>query len=560
MRSTSKTNKKPSVRRKTTKSSTKGKKRSSLKHRKVLGLRLHHFGGLALLAMGFGIAALLNGVEPLRFANAATCTISENLVNSCRPWLGATVGNYPGVGTSEYDLKGQVLDHENRIGRQLDIIHSYAGPDDPPLDSTDKYFVNRANTILYATWKPSNNWASAGGSSSTVNSYIDQMADSIKSVAPKKIMLSIFHEPENDVSGGASGCSSYVGSLGTPAEYRAMWRNVYNRMNAKGVTNVVWVLNYMGYSNYNCMLDDLWPGNDIVDWVMWDPYSEKATWDEMVSPFYNTLTSLSNSTNDYNSKTWGLAEWGAWKATTRDNAYRLYDGGRAALAANSYPKLKAYVVFDYGPVTRVAYDANSVYDPTEQQRYTAFAQDAHFTDAYYTPPAPAPAPEPTPAPTPTPTPAPTPTPEPTPAPSTIQSSGTSPTITSPSSGAPVTLTPSEINSLPSDKPIPLDGVLEVTPTSPESTVTVKVDGEQVSDNKVDSTKLTDGEHVVEITENGKTKRIIISVDNPWPLQTVNEVKAHPVAYGAGGGATLATAVGAFLMRAQLGFMLRRFGL
>ena len=309
------------------------------------------------------------------------------------------MGYYPNVGSSVWDLKAQVLDHEKRIGKQLDIVHSYAGSDKPPLSATDKYFVNRDNTILFVTWKPSNNWAAAGGSSASINAYIDKMADSIKSVAPKKIMLSIFHEPENDVSGGASGCSSYVGNLGTPAQYRAMWRNVYNRLNAKGVNNVVWVMNYMGYTGYNCMIDDLWPGNDIVDWIMWDPYSEKASWNQMISPFYDTLTSHSDAQHNYASKTWGLAEWGAWKNTTRTNTYNLYDGGRAALNANTFPKLKAYVVFDYFDVMRVAYDANGTYDATEMAKYKQFANAPAFSN----PVPPTPAPTPTPAPDPTPT-------------------------------------------------------------------------------------------------------------------------------------------------------------
>ena len=52
------------------------------------------------------------------------CTISAKLVNSCRPWLGAESGNY-GVGSG---FRARMLEHEARIGRQVDIVHAYAGP------------------------------------------------------------------------------------------------------------------------------------------------------------------------------------------------------------------------------------------------------------------------------------------------------------------------------------------------------------------------------------------------------------------------------------------------
>ena len=61
-----------------------------------------------------------------------------------------------------------------------------------------------------------------------------------------------------------------------------MWHNVRARFDALGVTNVVWVMNYMGWKDWNCVVKDLWPGNDYVDWVMWDPYPKNATWTSFV--------------------------------------------------------------------------------------------------------------------------------------------------------------------------------------------------------------------------------------------------------------------------------------
>jgi hypothetical protein len=55
-------------------------------------------------------------------------------------------------------------------------------------------------------WKPASPWAN--GYNGDDNAGIDAIAASLKSVAPHKVMLVIWHEPENDVSPG--GCRLYA--------------------------------------------------------------------------------------------------------------------------------------------------------------------------------------------------------------------------------------------------------------------------------------------------------------------------------------------------------------
>ena len=62
-----------------------------------------------------------------------------------------------------------------------------------------------------------------------------------------------------------------------------MWHNVRHRFDALGVTNVVWVMNYTGYVTGQCLTKDLWPGNDYVDWVMWDPTPRTTSWTATVN-------------------------------------------------------------------------------------------------------------------------------------------------------------------------------------------------------------------------------------------------------------------------------------
>lgn len=334
------------------------------------------------------VDATASGGSAIKFTAAATssdCVVTAKLVNPCRRWLSG-FSNYH-VTAAGAGFKTEILDHEQRIGRQLDVVHGYHGPGSFTLSADDKYFINRPKTYLYTTFKPATKWADAGGGNATVNANIDQMANSVKSVAPKKIMLGVFHEPENDVSPGTANCQGLKGNAGSPAEYRAMWANTRKRFDALGVTNVVWVVNYMGTPKWNCMYKDLWPGNNLVDWVMWDPYnfgSETLRWDDRTDDFYGWMTANSSATHAYTSKPWGLAEWGT-SETTQKTAYRWYDEAKAAVEANAFPNLKLYAVFDSGDSKtpsdqRVDRDTNHVMDPVEQQHYNAFANSRAFKD------------------------------------------------------------------------------------------------------------------------------------------------------------------------------------
>jgi len=269
----------------------------------------------------------------------------------------------------------------------------YTAPGQHVLEDDVIAFATRPNTIMSVTWQPAARWADANGADEATNANIDRMADSILALGSSKIMLTLHHEPENDVVGGGEGCAAnkvWVGNAGTPAEYRQMWRTTRERFDAKGVTNVVWVMNYMGYSGWDCIVDDLWPGNDLVDWVKYDPYGEKVGWDELVGRFYNYLERTNDAEHDYKSKIWGLAEFGSWHNATQEHAYQLYQGAKVAVETNRFPRLKAISVFDFGQTNRIAYDRNGTYDPQELAYYRAYAQSAAFTNPTTPPEAPLP--------------------------------------------------------------------------------------------------------------------------------------------------------------------------
>ena len=317
---------------------------------------------------------------PSATAADPVCTVSEKLVNSCRPWVGAESGGYGPTG-----FRAAMLEHEARRGRQLDIVHEYLGTGNITLTNDVVTMAKRPNTIALVNWRVATRWGLGNGSSATVNAQIDGMANSIKALGTTKIMLTLHHEPENDISpGGDPNCptTTFVGNSGVVADYVNMWHNVRARFDALGVTNVVWVMNYMGWKAWNCVVKHMWPGNDYVDWVMWDPYPKTATWTAFVNLFYNYLSANSDAQHDFLSKPWGLAEYG-YVGSSQTAAHAMYDEALRNVRNGVYPRLKAYVVWDNRTSTshddRVAYSETHVADPVEQQHYNAFVNDPLMT-------------------------------------------------------------------------------------------------------------------------------------------------------------------------------------
>lgn len=336
-------------------------------------LRARRSAPALLLAMVAAALTLLPGTGA-RAAEPA-CTISATLVNSCRPWLGAESGAYGASG-----FRNSMLEHEARIGRQLDIVHEYLGAG-AVLTPDVVSLAQRPGTIALVNWALSPTWANAEGRSSTVNDQIDAMAASIKALGSTRIMLTVHHEPEDNISaGGDPNCpgTAFKGSSGSTADYVNMWHNVRARFDALGVKNVVWVMNYMGYKAWDCPVDDLWPGNDYVDWVLWDPYASASTWTSTVTVFYSFLTAHDSPSHAYLSKAWGLGEFG-YNGTNQTAAVAMYGEARRDLQTGVFPRLKAYVVWDQHTSSskdvRVGYTATGVKDANEQAHYDAFAND-----------------------------------------------------------------------------------------------------------------------------------------------------------------------------------------
>lgn len=284
------------------------------------------------------------------------CAVSATLVNSCRPWLGAAAGGNPGA---PKDKITQFQYLERLIDHHLDVFRDYnpAPGTRPnavlPLNASELAALKLPDTYVDVNWKPAQTWAQADGGDPAVNAEIKQAADNIKAVAPHKIFLTVWWEPQQYVSGG-SNCPGLHGTAGTPAQYKQMWRNVENIFRSQGVTNVVWTMDYMGsHPNEDCLVPQLWPGNNLVDWVLYDSYDhdipgQGTNWSDSVGRFYHVLQQDSSPSVDFNSKPWGLGEFGTCRTPSVDNSHQYFQQAKQSIDSNAYPNLKMYLMFAVG--------------------------------------------------------------------------------------------------------------------------------------------------------------------------------------------------------------------
>ena len=196
----------------------------------------------------------------------------------------------------------------------------------------------QASLLLY-NWKPS--------PTLTWREIADGGADeSIRSVAaglqryPKRLFLTVHHEPENEQGSAGSGR--------TPVDYVDMYRHVVGMLRAEGVTNAVYVMNFMGFAGWAPVADDFYPGDDVVDWIAYDPYGHagQSTFAELLNRptgddwpgFYTWATQRAPG------KPIMVAEWG-YDLAGQPGAPAALDGAVESLTTD-FPMVKALVYWN----------------------------------------------------------------------------------------------------------------------------------------------------------------------------------------------------------------------
>ena len=269
--------------------------------------------------------------------SAQSCAVDPVLLyNPCRPWIGSSSGSYP---QASGDLISQLTFLNKRVNdptvltyptksisltHKIDVAHIYQSPGNNLFSSEALKLINSTDyQYVMVNWKPmpsnSYHWADVNANNATEKAYVQAAANAVAALpAGKKIFLAPFHEPENDVSVNNCATNASGASMGSPTDYVNMWHyihSVFDQTKDAGgqsaSSHVLWVINFMGFSKWNCLIPQLWPGNNYVDWVAWDPYgSGPSDFDNSVGSLYKYMSQNSGGDHDYLSKKWALNEFG----------------------------------------------------------------------------------------------------------------------------------------------------------------------------------------------------------------------------------------------------------
>jgi beta-mannanase len=159
-------------------------------------------------------------------------------------------------GTTEYTSAW-----EAQQGRKFDIVHFYHQWTHNFPTAAERDLAN-GGRILLLNWKPpptSGSWAEVA--SGQHDAQITTTANRLKSFG-RKMFLVFHHEPEDN-----------VGPYGTASDYARAYRHIHDVFRRVGADNVIWVWNVMGYLGWEHLLGDLYPGDQHVDWIAFDPYN-----------------------------------------------------------------------------------------------------------------------------------------------------------------------------------------------------------------------------------------------------------------------------------------------
>jgi hypothetical protein len=311
--------------------------------------------------------------------NRPNCSVSEKLVPSCAMWWGVA----PRVFTS-LSMPEALRQAEADAGRPYDMLHRYHtnGELFPTAEEKAAASEPGKERMLFLNYKPATDMTWRQVADGKADARIDKLAAHIKATYQDKFFLAIWHEPENDVNPAA-------GSGKTAADYAAMFKHTVQRLRAGGVTNAVTVVAYMGYPKWGASnwFDALYPGDDVVDWVGFDPYGSGEAAPAYMAGDFSKLVNRTDGLNWEGSYDWAvkthpskpvmLAEWGIYENAANAGGKAKYFQSVAAQVAK-YPKLKALVYFDMprGPDTGLNTSANS--SAAALAAYRALGRDARF--------------------------------------------------------------------------------------------------------------------------------------------------------------------------------------
>jgi hypothetical protein len=307
------------------------------------------------------------------------CGVSAKLVPTCGAWWGVT----PVTGARQ-DSPGAVHDFERQTGRPVDIYHGYhAGTELFP--TTAEIALTREpgpHRMLILNWKPDSGKSWRQVAAGAMDAQIAREAAYLKAHFRQKFWLVIHHEPEDEVK-------PQPGSGHTAADYRAMFRHVVSEFRARGARNILFTVVFMGYTGYMAKpwFKDLYPGDDAVDWVGYDPFAKSN-----IKDYANLVNKVAAHEQelgfpgfyDYSEKNFPhkplmLSEWAVLENAGNPDRKPAFFRSVADQFAK-YPRIKALTYYNARHAENMPEGGNTAVDasPAALKAFRALAKQPEF--------------------------------------------------------------------------------------------------------------------------------------------------------------------------------------
>ncbi|MEU3900230.1 glycosyl hydrolase [Streptomyces sp. NPDC045251] len=227
----------------------------------------------ATCAVLVAVLALRDASGPAAPADDPKCRPTELLEPPCGAWFGAFVPH------DKSDLAEKVYAYEEQVGRRLDIVYTYHDMSAVTATRLEGQLLTEQeqqvgeDRMLLLSWE-SKWWGGTKRQQPTWkqiaagdldDSVIDVQARRIKEYGErtgKKVFLSFDLEMDTRTPDN-----------GTPAEYVRAYRHIHDRFRELGVDNVVWTWIITGYLNHADLFEEMYPGDEYVDWIGYNQYN-----------------------------------------------------------------------------------------------------------------------------------------------------------------------------------------------------------------------------------------------------------------------------------------------
>lgn len=312
-----------------------------------------------LLAAGLVAAS---AAQPAQ-ADSTCGTVTTTLVPACGAWWGIAAN------PQSY---AQVSHLEGEMGRQFDTVYDFHTVGDTLPTPGERQLVSQGRILHINLETTKYSWSQIA--SGDADARLTAQAQGVASLR-QRVFINFDHEPD----------AAKKAVRGTPANFVAAYRHVHQLFLNEGASNTVWIWVVTGWKNNFGALLSLYPGNDVVDWISWEAYtqvgcpayptlSSRASFVQNVSPMYNWLHSVGAQGGIDATKPIMISEYDATYNTPDPNVTANWYAGISAALQSSFPQIKAIQKWDVAGNCRYPIDT----DPIIMSAMRTMGQDPYF--------------------------------------------------------------------------------------------------------------------------------------------------------------------------------------